>query len=365
MLKKIFLKILSGIYYCVTSFRNFLYDNKVLKSHEFFAPVISVGNITVGGTGKTPHTEYIVNLFKDKFKVTVLSRGYKRKTSGFVRAKADSTVAQIGDEPKQMSIKFRDKADVVVCESRAEGITRILRESKDDNQLIILDDAYQHRSVTPRVNILLVDYNRPIHTDHLLPYGRLRESMKGSARANIVIITKCPEDIKPVDRRILAKDINLLPFQSIYFTNFKYKPLTKVFADGSDDPVVTKDASILLVTGIASTNVLVSYIKKTYSENITHVEYQDHHNFKKKDIAEITKKFVDMPGDNKVIITTEKDSVRLSELDFHHELKKNMYYLPIEVNFIYDDAEELNNQLLDYVAKDKTNYRLHTTVRQF
>ncbi|MCQ2251878.1 MAG: tetraacyldisaccharide 4'-kinase [Bacteroidales bacterium] len=355
---------LSWIYGGVVWFRNFLYDNKVLKSHEFWAPVVSIGNITVGGTGKTPHTEFIVGLLMDQFKVTILSRGYKRKTKGYLKASESSTVSDIGDEPKQMSIKFRGKADMVVCEERVEGITDILRE-KADNQLVVLDDAYQHRSVHPRVNILLVDYNRPIFEDHIMPWGRLRESWKEAHRANIIIITKCPETLSPIERRVLSKHVDLLPSQSIYFTNFKYLPLRPVFEGLADNMTVGPDTNILLLTGIANTDVLEEHIRKNLSEKITHIKFNDHHNFSKKDILKITEAFVDIDSDNKIIVTTEKDAMRLMELDFHEEIRKRMFLLPIEVNFVFDDSDNLKTQLLKYVAEDKGNYRLHTTVRQF
>lgn len=359
---KLLLKILSGFYYLVTSVRNFLYDNKVIKSHEFFAPVISVGNLTVGGTGKTPHTEYIVNLLKDEFTVTVLSRGYKRETSGYIEADKDSSVAEIGDEPKQMMKKFSGKAFVAVCEDRVKGILNILKK-KLDAQIIVLDDAYQHRKVTPSVNILLVDYNRPVYEDHLLPYGRLRESSKGTSRAHIIIVTKCPDGIKPIEKNIIAKNMNRLPFQSVYFTNFKYSAPKKVFQDAADSPEITKDTQILLLTGIANTQILEEYVKKTFSENITQLKFSDHHNFKKKDIHKITETFSGLSG-SKVIITTEKDAVRLEELTFDENIRKNMYYLPIEVNFIFEeDAQKFNQQILKYVTENKTDYRLHTTVR--
>lgn len=354
----------SWIYSGVTSFRNFLYDNNVLKSHEFHVPVISIGNITVGGTGKTPHTELVVSQLMDDYNVTILSRGYKRKTHGYVKATSESGVADIGDEPKQMAQKFRNKAGVAVCEDRVVGIKNILREH-NDNQVIVLDDAYQHRSVLPRVNILLVDYNRPIFEDHLLPWGNLRESWKQAHRANIIIITKCPANLSPIDRRVIAKHVDLLPSQSIYFTNFSYKPLCPVF-DGQAMPCsVTEDTEILLITGIANTKVLEEYVQQNLSAKVTHIKYKDHHNFSKRDLMHITETFVEMKGDNKVIVATEKDAMRLMELDFHPELRKRMFYLPIEVNFIFNDKDNLKNQLLKYVAEDKGNYRLHTTVRQF
>ena len=353
---------LSWIYRAITSLRNALYDHQVLKSREFQKPVISVGNITVGGTGKTPHTEYIVNLLCQNYNVAILSRGYRRKTKGYLKATPQSTVKEIGDEPKQMSLKFCGKAQVYVCEDRCKGIDNIIAEG-NENQVIVLDDAYQHRSVTPRVNILLTDYNRPIFEDHLLPYGRLRESASKSNRANIIIVTKCPEDLKPIDRRVIAKHLNLLPFQSIFFTNYKYLGLKSVFGY-EEIPNASKDTNILLVTGIANPQSLINHITKNISEKITHIEFADHHNFKKKDISKITEKFLSLPSD-RIIITTEKDAVRLRELDLTDEIKKAICYIPVEINFIYDDAEELNIQILKHVDENKTDYRLHTTVHQF
>ena len=355
----------SWIYHGITSMRNSLYDNRVLKSQGFDVPVISIGNITVGGTGKTPHTEHIVRLLSDKFKITILSRGYKRKTKGYIRADKNSTVGEIGDEPKQMVRKFKGEAQMVVCEDRAKGISRIIEEDPADNLLIILDDAYQHRKVSPAVNILLIDYNRPIFEDHFLPWGNLRESPKESSRANIVIVTKCPDNVKPIERRVFAKHIGLLPSQSIFFTTFKYQPLEPVFDDGIPSPVVSGSTQILLVTGIANTKTIEDYVSGTMSKNVTHIKYGDHHNFSRKDVAKIAGEYAALPGDDKIIVTTEKDAMRLNEMDFAPEIRKRMYYLPIEVDFVFDDELELKNEILKYVTEDKRNYRLHTTVRQF
>ncbi len=364
MLRKLLIPF-SWIYYCITWCRNFMYDHNILKSHEFDVPVISIGNITVGGTGKTPHTEFVVNLLKDLFKVTILSRGYKRSTRGYIKASDSSTVSDIGDEPKQMYRKFRGLADMAVCEDRAKGIAEILKEN-NENQLIVLDDAYQHRSVTPRVNILLVDYNRPIFEDHLLPWGQMRESMKESHRANIVIVTKCPPDLKPIERRVFSTHLDILPSQSIYFTRFEYQELMPVFdLDRAEAPAVGHDTNILLVTGIANTKVLEEYVQTRYSKRITHLKYNDHYKFKQKDIDKIEQTFADMPGP-KVIITTEKDAMRLNEMQFKSQaVRESMHYLPIEVNFVFDDQDNLKTQLLKYVAENKGDYRLHTTVRQF
>ncbi|MCQ2974051.1 MAG: tetraacyldisaccharide 4'-kinase [Bacteroidales bacterium] len=359
---KFLLKPISWIYGMVVAIRNFLYDNKVLKSHEFEIPVISVGNIAVGGTGKTPHTEYIVNLLKDLYNVTILSRGYKRKTKGYIKATNESTVAEIGDEPKQMSIKFKDQANVCVCENRCKGIKNILKE-RNEKQVVILDDAYQHRRVTPRLSILLTDYNKPFYEDSMLPYGNLREPSSRYNRANIIIVTKCPDNLKPIDRRVISKHINLLPFQSIYFTNFKYLEIKPVFSEQTQTEI-NKDTEILLITGIANPTTLIQHIQNKYSQKITHIKFADHHNFSKRDINKITEKFVSL-SQNKVVITTEKDAVRLMEQNFEPTIKEKMYYIPIEINFVFDDADKLNSQIIKYVEENKTNYRLHTTVHQF
>lgn len=356
----------SWIYHGFVSMRNSMYDNRVLKSCRFDVPVVSIGNITVGGTGKTPHTELIVNMLRDKFHITILSRGYKRKTKGYYRATAQSTVAEVGDEPKQMARKFSEDVKVVVCEDRAEGIRRIIDEDKADNTMIILDDAYQHRSVSPAVNILLIDYNRPIFEDHFLPWGDLRESAKESSRANIVIVTKCPPDIKPIDRRVFARHVGLMPSQSIFFTSFLYQPMKAVFDGcGNIEPSLTPQTQVLLLTGIANTKTIEEYVHKSLSKNVTHIKFKDHHNFSKKDIAKIENTFASLQGDDKIIVTTEKDAMRLNEIDFSPEIKQRMYYLPIEVSFVFDDELELKNEILKYVTEDKRNYRLHTTVRQF
>jgi len=359
---------LSWIYNGITSFRNFLYDAKILETHEFETPVISIGNITVGGTGKTPHTECIVSMLKDAFDITILSRGYKRKTKGFIKANLQSTVAQIGDEPLQMARKFANtpNVSVAVCEDRAFGIKKIEKDSTDNSKvLVVLDDAFQHRKVTPCVNILLVDYNRQIFDDHLLPWGNLRESPKEYARANIVVITKCPDNLKPIDRRVIAQHTHLLPNQAIFFTSFKYLQPKMIFENTFGMPEINNDTHILLLTGIANADPLVNYVKAEISNHLTHLSFGDHHNFTTSDISNIVKTFNGINSSNKVLITTEKDAMRLRDINFADDLKKRMCYLPIEVNFVFNDKENLKKLILKYVEGNKANYKLHTTVRQF
>ena len=206
---------LSLIYGIVVWIRNVMFDINILKSKEFTIPVISVGNITVGGTGKTPHVEYLIRLLKDEFKIATLSRGYKRKSFGFVLANESSTVIEIGDEPRQIKQKFPEIA-VAVDSNRVKGINKLLQSEKNLNA-IILDDAFQHRYVSPGLSILLVDYNNPLKDDYLLPFGRLREQAGERQRADIIIVTKCPSKIKPIDQRLLEKDLKMFAYQKLFF----------------------------------------------------------------------------------------------------------------------------------------------------
>ena len=244
----------SWLYGLGVKLRNQLFDMGVLKSKSYDIPVISVGNITVGGTGKTPHTEYLVRLLSKKYKVAVLSRGYKRKSKGFLLATPDTPVEQIGDEPFQMKRKFPD-IYVAVDKDRCHGIERLCDKSvAPDLDVIILDDAYQHRYVKPGVNILLVDYHRMIVEDRLLPAGRLREPKEGKNRANIVIVTKCPHDIKPMGIRVISKALNLYPYQKLYFSTFRYREMIPLFdkqASRRTLDQLAENEQVLLLTGIA------------------------------------------------------------------------------------------------------------------
>lgn len=225
------LRPLSWLYGLGVGFRNQLFELGILRSRSFSVPVISVGNITVGGSGKTPHVEYLIRLLQDKAKVAVLSRGYKRKSRGYLLAEDDTPMRLIGDEPYQMKRKF-PKIHVAVDKKRCEGIDRLTSdEATCDTDVVLLDDAYQHRYVKPGINILLVDYHRLILYDELLPAGRLREPKSGKDRADIVIITKCPPDLKPVDYRVLTKAMNLFPYQELYFSCLAYDELHRLFGE--------------------------------------------------------------------------------------------------------------------------------------
>ena len=346
---------LSWLYGVGVGFRNLLFRLGVLKSRAFDIPVISVGNITVGGSGKTPHVEYLVSLMLDKMKVAVLSRGYKRKSKGYVLASNESTMSQIGDEPYQMKQKF-PALYVAVDKKRTRGIDRLTSdEQTKDVDVILLDDAYQHRYVKPGVNILLVDYHRLIIYDKLLPAGCLREPQEGKSRADIVIITKCPKDLRPMEYRVLMKALDLYPYQSLYFTTLVYDDLKPVYGKGSIAlNSLPKGCNVLLLTGIASPKQMQTDLS-VYNFNLHQLAFPDHHNFSKKDVRAINSKFAELPSP-KLIITTEKDVSRIKFIEgFEQEVKDNMYALPVRIQFMLEQEENFNNKIINYVRKNSRN----------
>lgn len=346
---------LSWLYGIGIKTRNKLFDIGMLKSRAFDIPVISVGNITVGGSGKTPHVEYLVRLLKDKAKVAVLSRGYKRKSSGFVLATKNSSVSDIGDEPYQIKKKY-EFVHVAVDKDRCHGIDQILgNKATADTDVVILDDAFQHRYVKPGINILLVDYHRLIIYDKLLPAGRLREPQEGKERADIVIISKCPKDMKPMDFRVLIKAMSLRPYQKLYFTTLEYGNLKPLYC-GDDMSLVeiTSRHNILLLTGIASPKQMILDLSP-YTQNISPMTFGDHHQFTQKDIQSLNEKFAAMQGP-KIIITTEKDATRLYGMEgLSDDVRHNIYSLPVEVKFILDQQNKFNKKIIDYVRKNSRN----------
>jgi len=351
----------SWIYGLGVWFRNQLFDIGILKSKDYKIPVIAVGNITVGGAGKTPHVEYLIRLLKDKVKVAVLSRGYKRKSKGFVLADMNSTVEEIGDEPYQMKKKFPD-IDVAVDKNRQEGIELLTNNTTaKDIDVIILDDAYQHRYVKPGINILLVDYHRLLLYDKLLPAGRLREPKESTVRADMVIITKCPIELKPMDYRVITRAMNLYPYQTLLFSTLKYGKLIPVYSgDEQTLDSLNKEVNVLLLTGIASPKQMVIDLKP-YAKEIVPLTFRDHHQFSHKDIVKINEKYSSMPSP-KIIVTTEKDMTRLINKDgFSEEVKQNMFMLPIEIEIQLGQEEIFNQKIISYVQKNSRNSILAKT----
>ena len=345
---------LSWLYGLAIKFRNILFEVGVLKSRSFQVPVISVGNITVGGTGKTPHVEYLTRLLKDTFNVAVLSRGYKRKSKGFVKASVQTAVTEIGDEPFQMKQKF-PKVTVAVDKNRCHGIDRLTAED-DKLDVILLDDAFQHRYVKPGVNILLVDYHRLVIYDTLLPAGRLREPLNGKDRADVVIVTKCPKDLKPMEYRVLTRAMNVYPYQQLYFTTLEYDELCPVFSKAGNVPQLSalKDINVMLLTGIASPQQ-IEHDLAPYTSHLTPLTFPDHHQFRQKDIQLINDTFAAMPSP-KCIITTEKDTTRLlTAQGLSDEVRNNLFMLPVRISFMQDQEEVFNNYIIGYVRKNSRN----------
>ena len=342
---------LSWIYGLAVKVRNFFFDYGILKSRSFSVPVISVGNITVGGTGKTPHVEYLVRLLSPAFNVAVLSRGYKRKKKGFIIADDTSKARDIGDEPYQMKCKFPN-VTVAVDKKRVHGIGQ-LTTLIDELDIVLLDDAYQHRYVKPGVNILLVDYHRMIMHDKLLPAGRLREPEKGKSRADIVIVTKCPRDMKPMEFRVITKAMGLFPFQNLFFTMLDYGEPQPLFPEAPawQGPLGAVP-NVLLLTGIAQPRQLQEDLAPLIP-NITLLSFPDHHDFRWKDVERIASLFLSMPSP-KVIITTEKDAARLVNMKaLDEDVKKSTYVLPVHVRFMQQQQEEQFNEIITgYVRKN-------------
>ena len=359
--KNIFLYPVSLIYGLITGIRNFMYNTGILPTVEFHLPVICVGNITVGGTGKTPHTEYLAGLLRENFKVATLSRGFKRKTRDFRIASSSSLVSEIGDEPMQIFRKFPDVL-VTVDRNRVHGVNKIL-ESDPETEVIILDDGFQHRSITPGFSILLSDFERLIVRDHMLPYGSLRESIGNMRRADIILITKSPENISPIQRRLIVKEMSKAAYQNLYFTSLTYKDPLPVF-DNTDPEETHLDISqcegcgIVLITGIANPLPLKVYLQKTFGE-IIHLSFPDHYNYKEKDIIGISSAYNDLKSPTKYLFTTEKDAVRLREFtNIAEPIRSAFYYIPVGIHFLNDDMDEFDNLIVDYVRKNKRNNRV-------
>ena len=345
---------LSWCYGVGVKLRNMLFEVGILKSRSFKVPIVSVGNITVGGTGKTPHVEYLVELLHKKFKVAVLSRGYKRKSKGYIVASKETSVHDIGDEPYQMKQKFPDTT-IAVDKNRCHGITQ-LTEDDPKIDVILLDDAFQHRYVKPGVNILLVDYHRLIIYDKLMPAGRLREPLSGKNRADIVIVTKCPTDLKPMEFRVITKAMNLYPYQHLFFTTIGYGQLKPLFQKSK--PVMEldglKDQQVLLLTGIASPKQMIHDLSP-FKPHLTPLTFSDHHNFKPKDVNRINEAFAALPSP-KLIITTEKDATRLTMAQgLSDEVKSHLYVLPIEIRFLLEQENMFNENIIGYVFKNSRN----------
>lgn len=339
-----------------------LYDLGLFSSKQFDLPTISVGNLSAGGTGKTPHIEYLIRLLKPEFYIATLSRGYGRKTTGFILSDTQSTASDIGDEPLQFKKKFSGLR-VAVDGNRVRGIKHLLKEFPS-LQSILLDDAFQHRAVKPGLSILLTDFSRLFVNDNLLPSGSLREFKSGMKRADIIVVTKCPEILLPIERKRLITEINPLPHQRIYFSYIKYGDFIPVTGDGTNplakEYYFERNFSVALLTGIANTRPLEYYLKDKI-KNIVPIKYSDHHHFTKNDISNIQKIFNNIVTANKIILTTEKDAMRLKSAEYAEAIKNlPLFYIPIEIEFHNNDKQAFNEQILHYVRANQKHSSIHS-----
>ena len=337
-------------YHWATWIRNRAFDKGLLLSRAFELPVICVGNITVGGTGKTPHTEYLVKLLKDKYRLAVLSRGYGRRSSGYVLAHKNVTMQQLGDEPYQIYSKFGD-ITVAVDEKRVHGILALLAR-KDDPEVILLDDAYQHRYVRAGMNILLIDYNRPIWRDCVLPFGRMRESMQGVDRADVVIVTKCPRTVGQEEMGRIKELLGKVSDAPVFFSTMRYGEHYPLFpSQAAAAAPIGEGSNILLVTGIAKPAPLKAELESR-GATVRLMQYADHHNFSAAELESIASAFAAM-GPGSIIVTTEKDASRLASYSsLPHIIKNNIYVLPIEVEILDNGEYLLNKKISDYVTEN-------------
>ncbi len=337
-------------YSWVMTARNKAFDAGVLKSREFAVPTICVGNISVGGTGKTPHIEYITRLLKERYTIAVLSRGYGRKSKGYIKADEHSTMELIGDEPYQIKDKFKN-IDVAVCEKRVKGIEQ-LTAGNSALQAILLDDAFQHRYVKAGLNILLIDSNRPVWRDNVMPFGRLRESLAGVKRADIVIFTKCGKltDEQKEEFCRYIKEIKDVP---VYFSKVRYGTLYPLFESAKANVQITEESRVLLVTGIAKPQPLKAEIEKR-GATVELMQYGDHHNFSAAEFNDIANFF--SKSGSTVIVTTEKDATRIKHRkELPQIVRNNIYALPIEVEFLNEEEKLFNKNIYDYVTKNSRN----------
>ncbi len=332
VMKRIVFKVLSYIYRMVIAIRHWLFDINVLKSQKFNIPIICVGNITVGGTGKTPTAEMIIDTMKPTYKVALLSRGYGRRTKGYREVTLDSSYRDVGDEPLQIKLKFPDVL-VVVCEKRVEAIRRIEAEHPEIN-LIVMDDGFQHRHVDPRINVVVLDYTRPVFEDDFLPVGNLRDNLNSLYRAHYFIVTKCPEDMQPLDQRMWRKDLQLVAYQKIYFTRVVPTAAVPLFQTPNH---LREGDEVIVMSGIGNPKPFVKGVRKHYNV-VDNLVYPDHHVYTVEDIEKIVSHIKQHP--NAMLLTTEKDAVKLRRSRRVPDLmRERLFYQPVKVEFLEGSDE--------------------------
>lgn len=335
------------LYWLGIGIRNWLYDKNVYKSSVFGLPLICVGNLSVGGTGKSPMVEYLVAKLKDQFKVATLSRGYKRKTKGYTLANVNTNALEIGDEPMQFHSKFPD-VPVAVGEERLVAIPQLLHD-RPNTQAIILDDAFQHRDIKAGLNIILTDYNNLFTRDFYLPTGDLRDLKSSYKRAEIIIVTKCKTELSIEEKQKLIHEINPLSFQHVFFTAIEYGKLYHIIT--KDGLALDSKTEILLVTGIANPRPLKKLLEE-YSSSYHLLQYSDHHIFTIDDLKEIKQKFEQIETPDKIILTTEKDAVRL--VKFNPDITGlPLYVIPVRHHFLFNEGDSFDKLVTDFIQNFK------------
>lgn len=337
---------ISLIYGIIISFRNFLFDTNILNSLEYNVPIICVGNLTVGGTGKTPHIEYLLKLLHNK-KSCVLTRGYGRETDNLMCVKNTSSSLDVGDEAIQIKQKFPE-CQIIVSGDRRKGIEYIIKEFPE-TEIILMDDGFQHRKIKAGLNIIINDYNNPFYYDKIMPLGTLRDHLNSIKRAEIVITSKCSSNLNPTEKKGIIKSLNLYPSQNAFFSEIKYEKMRSIFTN--EEVNIPNKLNITLITSIANANPLIKFLK-IEGNFVNHIKFADHHNYNQKDIADILTKFKTSNSTKNIILTTEKDKVKLQK--FKNEFMGiNCYFLPIKM--IIHDQEKFNTQIIDYVTKHTRN----------
>jgi tetraacyldisaccharide 4'-kinase len=337
----------SLLYGLIVITRNLLFDKRIIRSVNFNLPIICVGNLSVGGTGKSPMVEYLINSLIHYYRVATLSRGYKRKTKGYALAGVNTTALEIGDEPMQFHLKYPGVA-VAVGEERVVAIPQLLHD-RPDTQVIILDDAFQHRAIRAGLNILLTEYNNLFTRDFFLPTGDLRDQRSSYKRAQIIVITKCPSGLTQLDREKVIKEIQPLPNQKVFFSCIKYGIPYHIIS--KEEKKLTVNGEVLLVCGIANPAPLKLYLSdntKAYYQML----FTDHHIFTIDDLNKVTDQFREIEYSQKLILTTEKDAVRL--VKFQQELQNiPLYVLPINSNFLFDEAKHFDTAVANFINEFK------------
>jgi len=341
----------SFLYGTLVSIRNILYDIGIFRSKKFNIPVISVGNLCTGGSGKTPQIEYLIRLLSPVCQLATLSRGYGRSTSGFLMVSEQSPSTEVGDEPRQFKHKF-PSVPVAVDGDRVHGIKKLCRDISSLG-IVLLDDAFQHRAVKPGLSILLTDFSDRYDKDMVLPAGNLREFRSGAKRADVIIVTKCPETLSPIEKRCITRDLKPQAYQHVYFSKIIYGRLISLTIQNKqpDQNEIKLQATtrVLLLTGIANAEPLFQYISAK-TKNIRHIRFSDHHEYSMVELLNLKQQFDQLNGSDKIIITTEKDAMRIDKsglLEVVQDLP--LFYLPIEASFLFDESESFNKFIRDYV----------------